>query len=158
MLFLILFTVQTTVRLAGHSNSEKRRVAAAGLEKMLRQVCSDWWRLLIVNAFTAWATVLVIQIVRQFSISAFVWAVICDVLEPVARAVTAPVADTAFGNRLRSLIGWYGENQFKFSFWLLYSAAICDDLGLPNLKTLARRSWAWILEHWTRAEATEART
>jgi hypothetical protein len=33
---------------------------------------------------------------------------------------------------------WYGQNQAKFLFWLLYSAAICDDLGLPNYKTLIR--------------------
>jgi hypothetical protein len=36
---------------------------------------------------------------------------------------------------------WYGVNQTKFAFWLLYSAALCDDLGLPNYKTLARRAW-----------------
>jgi hypothetical protein len=28
----------------------------------------------------------------------------------------------------------------KNAFWLLYSAGLCDDLGLPNYKTLARRA------------------
>ncbi|HWW01402.1 MAG TPA: hypothetical protein VNZ64_17025 [Candidatus Acidoferrum sp.] len=30
------------------------------------------------------------------------------------------------------------QNQFKFTFWFFYTAAICDDLGLPNFKTLGR--------------------
>jgi hypothetical protein len=36
---------------------------------------------------------------------------------------------------------WWSDNQLKFSFWALYIAGICDDLGVPNLKTLARFFW-----------------
>ena len=33
---------------------------------------------------------------------------------------------------------WYGDNQYRFTFWFLYLAAIGDDLGIPNFKTLGR--------------------
>jgi hypothetical protein len=62
--------------------------------------------------------------------------------------VFSPVLQAAIrlaGGSLPDLVerwfSWYGANQAKFAFWLLYSAALCDDLGLPNYKTLARRPW-----------------
>jgi hypothetical protein len=42
------------------------------------------------------------------------------------------------GDVLGAWVNWYGDNQLKFTFWALYLAAICDDLGIPNLKTLGR--------------------
>jgi hypothetical protein len=33
---------------------------------------------------------------------------------------------------------WYVDNQLKFTFWFFYLSAICDDLGIPNFKTLGR--------------------
>jgi hypothetical protein len=36
---------------------------------------------------------------------------------------------------------WYDQNQLKFNFWLIYLAAVCDDFGIPNLKSLVR--WGW---------------
>lgn len=42
---------------------------------------------------------------------------------------------------IQGLIQWFDANQMKFLFWMLYLSAVLDDLGLPNLKTLAKRVW-----------------
>ncbi len=64
------------------------------------------------------------------------------------------LAEQVFGasrvDGFRRLFSWYGENQFKFDFWFIYFASVCDDLGLPNLKTLARFFWRR-LRKWNRA-------
>ena len=38
-------------------------------------------------------------------------------------------------------LSWYHQNQLRLTFWGFYFAAICDDLGLPNIKTLGRSLW-----------------
>jgi hypothetical protein len=50
---------------------------------------------------------------------------------------------------------WYGDNQMKLNFWIIYLAGAFDDLGVPNYKTLAR--WAWRRykkRQWKAAKAT----
>jgi hypothetical protein len=42
------------------------------------------------------------------------------------------------GHQVNSWFEWYGENGFKFCFWVFYLGAICDDLGIPNFKSLGR--------------------
>ena len=61
-------------------------------------------------------------------------------------------------NSLANLANWYGDNQFKFMFWLFYSAAICDDLGLPNYKALARFLWQRFLKPRINRERAQAGT
>jgi hypothetical protein len=66
---------------------------------------------------------------------------VSNLLSPAIHSITDALPGSGVIHGITSLFSWYGENQFKFTFWLLFSAGICDDLGLPNYKTLSR--WIW---------------
>jgi hypothetical protein len=78
--------------------------------------------------------------IQQFSFSQillhWLWAAIGTPIHGILAQVLGKSTDG-----LDSWFGWYNANQLKLSFWFFYLTAICDDLGLPNLKTLAR--WLW---------------
>jgi hypothetical protein len=88
----------------------------------------------------ALVAVLVLQFVQRFSLTHLLWEAVSNVFYQVLGAA-ARLVGVSLPSLLERWFSWYGENQTKFAFWLLYSAAICDDLGLPNYKALAR--WAW---------------
>jgi hypothetical protein len=120
-------------RLARYSRNRQHRRFVAALVRINRRMSRDWFSLFVVNGFVAWVSAMVFGIVQQFSWTQILWNVISAALHPVFQMLVslAPGA-----NWLGRWISWYGQNQVKFVFWLLYSAAICDDLGLPNYKTL----------------------
>src|SRR5262249_4227038 len=55
-----------------------------------------------------------------------------------------------------SWVDWFGQNQARFDFWIIYLAAICDDLGIPSIKTLGRWLWRKIGKHPTTTIQTPA--
>ena len=140
ILFLALFVVKSALRLAHYARNSRLRKAAALTLRATRRMSRDWFSLLISNAFAAFVGVLVLQFVQEFSLTHWLWEagrnVVCQVLEAAGRLVGGSLPGL-----LERWFAWFGANQTKFAFWLLYSAALCDDLGLPNYKTLARRAW-----------------
>ncbi len=141
LLFALLFIGKSTARLAGHSRNEGRRQTVARLQWILGRVSHQWFSLVVVNAFAAFVAVLVLQISLEFSWTQLLWQMLREVCRPVIHSVASVLPGGGGLGLLSSLADWYGENQFKFLFWLFYSAAICDDLGLPNYKTLGRLLW-----------------
>ena len=103
-----------------------------------RQFWRGWFRLIVVNAFGAMFSAIALWWAQQFSLSRMVWQA---VLQPVTTQIQV-LAGHVFGQRLEhgmaDWLSWYSANQFKFNFWFLYIAAICDDLGIPNFKTLGK--------------------
>jgi hypothetical protein len=101
--------------------------------KIRRNLSRQWFRLIVGNAFGAMISAMVILWVQRFSLTSMVvggllgWA-----LGAVERLLGSA------GQTLGAWMKWYGQNQLKFTFWVLYLAAVCDDLGIPNLKTLGR--------------------
>jgi hypothetical protein len=140
ILFLALFVVKSALRLAHYSSDPRQRNAAARALWATRRISRDWFSLLIKNAFAAFVGVLVLQFVQNFSLTHWLWEAIRNVFSPVLQAAVRLVGGSLPG-LVERWLSWYGANQMKFAFWLLYSAALCDDLGLPNYKTLARRAW-----------------
>jgi hypothetical protein len=140
VLFLALFAVKSALRLARYSSEAWQRKAAARALWATRRISRDWFSLLIKNAFAAFVGVLVLQFVQRFSLTYFLWQAVGNGFHQVLGAVARLVGGSVPA-MLERWFSWFGANQTKFAFWLLYSAAICDDLGLPNYKTLARRVW-----------------
>jgi hypothetical protein len=140
LLFLCLFAAKSTLRLAPYSNDTRWRRIAARVLWITHRISRDWFGLLIKNAFAAFVGVLVWQFAQQFSWTQLLWNVALGLFHPVIEAFERMIGWSGEG-LLGRWLSWYGDNQTKFAFWLLYSAGICDDLGLPNYKTLAR--WAW---------------
>jgi hypothetical protein len=136
ILFALFFVAKSATRLIKHSSNEKHRRAAALTSRILRAVSEDWFSLVVVNAFTAFWLTMVVQWTQGYSWKHFLWQVVADQASPAVQELARIAPGSGL---LRALFAWYQANQVKFTFWLLYSAAICDDLGLPNYKSL----WRW---------------
>jgi hypothetical protein len=132
IIFCLLFIAMAGARVARYSRNSQHRRLLARLLRINRRMSKDWFSLFVVNGFTAWASAMVFMIVQQFSWTQMFWnvsAVFHSLFQALANLVPG-------AGPLGRWYSWYGQNQAKFLFWLLYSAAICDDLGLPNYKTL----------------------
>jgi hypothetical protein len=138
ILFTVIFIGKALAQLARYSRNPDHRNAAALVLRAYRRVSDEWFSLVVVNAFTAFVGVLVLQVTQEFTLTRIIWQVIVAVCHPLIDAIVRYIPG---GGIIGALVGWYNDNQFKFAFWLLYSAAICDDLGLPNYKTLCRFLW-----------------
>jgi hypothetical protein len=152
VLFLALFVAKSALRLAHFSRDPRQRRAAAIALRATRRFSQEWFSLLIKNAFVAFVGVLMLQWVQAFSLTHWLWGAFSDVAQP-GLEVVGRLLGWSHPSRIEQWFSWYGANQTKFAFWLLYSAALCDDLGLPNYKTLARRAWQGISKALQRGKA-----
>lgn len=136
----VVFAVLATGRLLRRSNNHRQRVAGVWLRWATERAAEEWFSLLVVNALVASIMVSIFQVTNQFTPLKMLWQALAGGLQPLLQAVTnlLPAGPTGAA---REWWGWLGANQLKFSFWLFYLGAICDDLGLPNYKALGR--WAW---------------
>lgn len=135
LIFGIIFLAITATRLARYSRNQGHRTIAARLLQINRRISGRWFSLFVLNALTAWISTLIVIALQRFSWTQILWVSISAILQPVFQAVASLIPGSGSFGRWYS---WYAQNQAKFLFWLLYSAAICDDLGLPNYKTLIR--------------------
>jgi hypothetical protein len=140
LLFAVFFTLKAAGRLARYSANQEHRNAVASLKRVTHRFSGGWFSLVVANAFTAFIGVLILQFTQQFSLTHLLWQFILGLFQPLFHALASLVPSR--GARLfGGWWAWFGDNQLKFTFWLLYSAAICDDLGLPNYKSLGRFLW-----------------
>lgn len=140
LIFLVLFSGVTVGRLLKYSRSHNHRRAAAWAKRVFQRISDQWFSLIVLNAFVTVIAVTIIKFTQQFTLTAFLWHILGDLMTAVIQAVAKPFSTDAvtYGE---SLVAWYKINQPRFLFWLLYTAAICDDLGLPNYKSLGRFLW-----------------
>src|SRR5579859_7935577 len=149
ILFALLFVAITATRFARYSWNPKHRNLVALLLRTNRRIFRHWFGLFVINAFGAWISAVVIMALQRFSWTQIIWSWLGSAIQPLFHMLSAIIPGAGGFERWFS---WYNQNQTKFLFWLLYSAAICDDLGLPNYKTLLRWSGRRIKrcfrEHW----------
>jgi hypothetical protein len=146
IIFAVLFCIITATRFAHFLRQPKHRKLAAWFLWVHRRISCHWFSLFVTNGITAfiWATIIVAM--QQFSWARMFWSVISAMLQPFFQMLAGLIPGEAI---LERWFSWYAYNQPKFLFWLLYSAAICDDLGLPNYKALIRwgrrrlKRWFW---------------
>jgi hypothetical protein len=137
LIFVLLFVGLAAGRLMRYSRNQERRNAAAWLTRITRRVSAEWFGIVVINAIIASVMVPVLQITSQFTLTKVLWNLLGGLVQPVIQAAAGFLPDGPVAV-IKGLANWVSANQLKFSFWLLYSAAICDDLGLPNYKTLGR--------------------
>jgi hypothetical protein len=138
IIFALLLVGKAGARLVGYSRNRRQRNAAAWLYRSARLARQHWFKLIVANAFTAFVGTIIWQWAQQFSLTQLVFDFGMDLVRPAIHAAANFVPGSAL---MGSFVSWFSENQFKFVFWLLYIAALCDDLGLPNYKALARLLW-----------------
>lgn len=142
LLFSVFFAVELWTRWRSNPNQEPGQSEAGGAGGLGRRIAHEWFGVIISNAFSAFVAVMVLQFVQQFSWTHILWSAISEVVRPLSEPIQKSLGQAGFLRWLGQMWGWYNQNQSKFLFWFLYSAGICDDLGLPNLKTLARMLWS----------------
>lgn len=138
IVFLAVFGLTLWRRLTRTERDDGQVEGASRAERMRRHLSGDWFGLIVGNALVAMISAMVLNWVQQFTPAKLLFGWVMD---SVWAGVQGQVHDL-FGARradvLTAWVSWYGDNQLKFTFWVLYLAAICDDLGLPNFKTLGR--------------------
>ncbi len=140
LIFLVLFSGVAGSRLLKYSRSEDQQRAVARVTRIFRRVSDQWFSLVVINAFLALGAVMIIQVTQQFTLTQFLWNILGDLVRAGLQAI-ATLFPAGAVNFVEGFVAWYKVNHFKFLFWLLYTAAICDDLGLPNYKALGRFLW-----------------
>jgi hypothetical protein len=141
IVFALLFVLQAAGQLFGRSRTGTRSKTVSHLQKIGQQLSEDWFSLIVANAFVAMVSAMVLAWVQKFSLNQILWHWFLDSVLPSVHNFADQVLGAARTDAIGKLFAWYGDNQLKFNFWFIYLASICDDLGLPNLKTLARFLW-----------------
>lgn len=139
----IFFSVGLWNRLR-YGPPDESGAAPSRQRRIINNVSENWFKMVVGNAFGAMISAIMVVWIQQFSWPQLLWHwVFQDVLSTLR-----PFAEAIFGRGTSSALSqwwnWYGNNQLQFSFWFFYVAAICDDLGLPNFKTLGR----WLGRRW----------
>jgi hypothetical protein len=137
IVFGFIFVGKAAGGLAGYARNQQHRNALAWVKRVGRRVSQEWFDLVVANAFTALIGAIVIRWAGNFSFNQFLWQMFVDALKPALIAL-AGLFPAGLEHFVSAWVTWFSDNQFRFTFWVLYSAAICDDLGLPNYKTLGR--------------------
>jgi hypothetical protein len=149
IVFAVFFVLCARAQLAseGVGIAGQTQLTETRFQKLSTQVSKDWFRLFVGNAFGALVSAIVIYFVESFT-GGFLLKLLLAAVIPGLKTIAVFVFGSAVINFVGGLLDWYGGNQLRFNFWLLYIAAVCDDLGLPNLKTLARFLWS----RWSKKE------
>jgi len=140
LIFLVLFGSIAAGRLLQYAPREGQRRAAPWAKRAFKRISDQWFGLIVLNAFVTVIAVMIIKFTQQFTLTAFLWHIVGDLVTSLLQAV-AKLFSTDAVTYVKNLAAWYVANQPRLLFWLLYTAAICDDLGLPNYKTLGRFLW-----------------
>jgi hypothetical protein len=141
LLFVLFFAVEVVQRLLAQVADPRHQWAAARLARLKRRVSENWFELIVGNAFGAFVPALMMQVAGQFTLGNMILPLLGNIFGPVLHTVAAAFHATGLVQWVANLVRWESSNNFKFLFWSLYAASICDDLGLPNLKTMVK--WLW---------------
>ncbi|HTL54737.1 MAG TPA: hypothetical protein VL361_03625 [Candidatus Limnocylindrales bacterium] len=141
IVFTLMFVLTAWVRLFGQRQSAQWSEAERHVSKITHHLSENWFRLIVWNAFGALISAIVLIWIQRFTIPnlLFRW-----MMESAISGLQS-LAQALFGHGKSELVAawfnWYGDNQLRFTFWFFYVSAICDDLGIPNFKTLG----IWVL-------------
>jgi hypothetical protein len=139
ILFGIIFAGTLGIRLMRRGGTGEKSRARSRLERLASRLSEEWFGLIVANAFGAMVCAIVLVSVQQFSFSRMVIQWLLSSLLGGIRNIASNLFGTTAVDSMQAWVNWYGANQIKFNFWFFYVAAICDDLGIPNLKSLGRR-------------------
>jgi hypothetical protein len=141
IVFALLFILQAARGLCGRSDLQGQSKTASRLQKIGRRLSEDWFSLIVVNAFGALVGATVLAWTQEFSFTKMLWGWFLESVLPGLHHLAEQILGASRADAIGRWFSWYGDNQLKLDFWLIYLASVCDDLGIPNLKTLARFIW-----------------
>lgn len=138
-LFWIVFGV---LFVAGLRQRFFPRTAAAGRkpsrwQRISQRASEHWFGSLITNAFIAMGLSIALAAIPSLSVWHWFWNAVSGFLNHLV----ASAFGESSASRFNAWLDWYGNNLLKFNFWLIFVGGVCDDLGIPNYKSLWR--WFW---------------
>jgi hypothetical protein len=145
IVFGLVFVPTVWARLAGRNGEEAGPEGASRLQKLNRKLSEEWFSLIVGNALGAMVSAMMVVWVSQFSMTRMLFGWLLDAIWAGIQDIARHVFGAGNEAHAEAWFNWYNQNQLKFTFWFLYLAAICDDLGIPNLKTLGLRLYRRIL-------------
>jgi len=141
IIYCVIFFTTAGVRLRDLFRGHVAPGRKSRLGKIARRLSENWFGLIVGNAFGAMVSAMILVWVANFSWILFLIHQVLGAFLPSLADIAGWVFGQRTGAAVQSWLHWYGENQLRFTFWILYLGGICDDLGVPNLKSLAR--WLW---------------
>ena len=143
ILFFLLFGLKVWSQMTGRAFlTDPANGSPTHAQRIGKHLAENWFGLIVKNAFGALVSAIVVVWVQQFSAWYWIRHLLLDSALSTIKAFFTQVFGVTGSNAIGSWFSWYGENQLKLTFWAFYIAAICDDLGIPNFKTLGRWCWA----------------
>jgi hypothetical protein len=136
LFFAIFFVHSLWVGLHGGGVGPGRRI-----QRLLSNLRENWFGLIVGNAISAWVAILLLGIAQNFSFTQILWHSVSEMVLPAIRQTGRFFFGESGWASLGGWFSWYGDNQMKLDFWIIYLGGAFDDLGVPNFKTLARRAW-----------------
>jgi len=137
----IFFAQAMWIRFYPQSDKKSSSRAAKRLSHAFSELSSNWFSLLIGNAFVASVTAVLVVFAGNFSVTKILLHTFLGGFVDWLTRLGGAVIGTGPMHMIHGQWSWFLANQFKFTFWLLFLGAMLDDLGLPNFKTLGR--WLW---------------
>ena len=141
LVFLLVASATLIARFTRRNQPGVPAGPASRTRKIVQRFSEQWFELIVVNAFVALGIATALAWMQRFSYTSMLYDWFVEPMVGTIRLGVAYVLGERTALTLENWFAWYGVNQFKFTFWFLYLASICDDLGVPNIKTLARYIW-----------------
>jgi len=140
-IFGFLFAGILWIRLRPAPADAKTSASSRRLQRIQRVLRDEWFGLFVWNAFGAMIAAMIAVWLQRFSTVQWLLDLVFGLIGPPFLQLIGAIFGEGATRRMDAWFSWYGQNQPKFTFWLIYFASICDDLGIPNIKTLGR--WLW---------------
>ena len=138
IVFGVIFVPTLWVRLARFRGKREEPNGPSRLQRIGTRLSKQWFGLIVGNAFGALISAIGLVWVQQFTFASVFLHWLLESVLAHFQGVARHLLGARTGDAIQAWFDWCGDNQLKFTFWFLYLAAICDDLGIPNLKTLGR--------------------
>jgi hypothetical protein len=156
LVYSIFFVHLVRVRLMGATAADSSGSAGWLSRAGMRGAARGWFGLLVRNAVGAIFSAVALCWFQRMPLSQRLWNLLLQPVVSQLHLLATDIFGQSLASAVQNWVDWYAENRLRFNFWFFYLAAICDDLGLPNLKTLGKWVWARARRKLTRTAATSA--
>jgi hypothetical protein len=153
IIFGLIFVLTLWFRLIGRKQDAEESRAEFHLGKITHHLSENWFGLIVGNAFGALISAIVLVWVQRFTFASLVFHWLLESMLASLQNLAQHLVGTGRAYTVQAWFSWYGDNQLRFTFWFFYLSAICDDLGIPNFKTLGRRLGRKLLNRIKHQEA-----
>jgi len=148
IVFGVIFTLTVWLRLTRSEARTDQAGALSHLRKMGQHLSENWFGLILRNALGAILSAFVVVWVQQFTLANMIFHWLLGAVLAQLQSLVQHILGGGGANTFQAWLNWYDDNQLKFMFWFFYLSAICDDLGIPNFKTLGLRLVRSLRHRW----------